>query len=167
MLHVCDLSCDIGLVKTDDEILSLISRIRPRVIAIDSPLSYARSGSFRMCDLEARRRGFMVLPLSMPSMAKLTARGVRLKQRLCEKGYEVIEVFPTGAFRALGLTPPKRDLAKAIEGLRSLGLRISDIGSVHEVDAVMAAYVAYLYVKGEVELLGDSSEGVIVMPKRR
>lgn len=161
-----DMSCRTGMARRDEELLGLALSARPRVIAIDAPLSFAADGGpFRRCDLEARRRGFMVLPLSMPSMARLTARGIRLKTALEERGFEVIEVFPTGGFRALGIEPSKRGVGKSLEGLRSIGLRLEEVKSVHELDAVMAAYTAYKYFVGEVEVLGDLAEGVIVIPR--
>ncbi len=166
ILSSCDMSCKTGIVRGDDEILRLVLDVKPRVIAIDSPLSFAIDGKpFRACDLEARRRGFMVLPLNMPSMAKLTMRGIKLKNKLQELGFEVIEVFPTGAFKALNIPPPKRGFKEAMEGLKMLGLKLSNVKSVHELDAAIAAYTAYKYVKGEVELLGDPQEGIIAMPK--
>ena len=161
-----DMSCETGIAKRDEELLRLALSARPRVVAIDAPLSFAADGGpFRRCDLEARRRGFMVLPLSLPSMARLTTRGIELKRLLEERGFEVIEVFPTGGFRTLGIVPPRREIDKALKGLRSMGLRIEGVESVHELDAVMAAYTAYKYFVGEVEVLGDPTEGVIVFPR--
>lgn len=167
VLYSEDLLCETGIIRSDKEIMELASKVWPKVIAIDSPLSYALRGrSFRECDIEARRRGFMVLPLSMPSMARLTERGIKLKENLKKAGFEVIEVFPTGGFKALGIKPPKRGFEETLVGLRNLGLRICGVKSVHELDAVMAAYTAYKYFKGEVEVLGDVKEGFIVIPKR-
>jgi predicted nuclease with RNAse H fold len=161
-----DMSCKTGIAKKDEELLGLALSARPRAIAIDAPLSFAANGGpFRRCDLEARKRGFMVFPLSMPSMAKLTMRGVQLKRAFEERGFEVIEVFPTGGFKALGIEPPKRGMDKALEGLKRLGLRFEGVKNVHELDAVMAAYTAYKYFKGEVEVVGDSAEGIIVIPR--
>lgn len=166
VLSSIDMLCVTGVVKRDEEVLELALKIEPKVIAMDSPLSYAiNGGSFRKCDLEARKRGFMVLPLSMPSMAKLAERGVKLRGELEKAGFEVIEVFPTGGFRALGIKPPKKGFNDALAGLRKLGLKLCDVKSVHELDAVMAAYIAYKYFKGEAESIGDPVEGIIVVPR--
>lgn len=165
-LSSSDMVCVTGVVKNDEEIVEIALSIKPKVIAVDSPLSYALGGgSFRKCDLEAKRRGFMVLPLSIPSMAKLTERGVKLRERLEGAGFEVIEVFPTGGFKALGIRPPKKRFEEALSGLRRLGLKLHSVKSVHELDAIMAAYTAYKYFKGEVEIFGDPAEGIIVIPR--
>lgn len=161
-----DFECLTGIVKSDEEILNLAS-VNPKVIAMDSPLSFPLSDKpFRKCDLEARRRGFLVLPLNMTSMKRLTMRGIKLKKVFNEMGFQVIEVFPTGAFLSLNITPPKRDLKKAIRGLRELGLVFSNEKTIHELDAMISAYVAYKYYRGEVEILGDDEEGTIIIPKR-
>ncbi|MEM4576466.1 MAG: DUF429 domain-containing protein [Candidatus Nezhaarchaeales archaeon] len=167
ILHSKDLLCETGVVRSDEEIMELALKTWPKVIAIDSPLSRALRGCpFRGCDLEARKRGFMVLPLSMPSMTRLTERGIKLKESLGKAGFNVIEVFPTGGFKALGIKPPKRGFEEAVAGLKGLGLKICSVRSVHELDAVMAAYTAYKYFKGEVEVLGNVKEGFIVIPKK-
>ncbi|MCS7097744.1 MAG: DUF429 domain-containing protein [Candidatus Methanomethyliaceae archaeon] len=156
--------CHTGIIKTDEEILEL-AKVNPSIIAIDSPLSFSLKGSpFRVCDLEARRRKFMVLPLNIPTMKNLTIRGIKIKREFNSMGFKVIEVFPTGAFKAMNIIPPKKDLERAIEGLRKLGLIFSGKKTIHELDAIISAYVAYKYFKGEVELLGIDEEGIIVIP---
>ncbi|MDH5806896.1 MAG: DUF429 domain-containing protein [Candidatus Methanomethylicaceae archaeon] len=161
-----ELECITGIVKTDEEILNL-ANINPKIIAIDSPLSFSLNNKpFRICDLEARRKGFFVLPLNIISMKKLTIRGIKLKKEFNKMGFQVIEVFPTGAFLALNIIPPKKDIKKAIKGLRELGLIFSNEKTIHELDAMISAYVAYKYYKGEVEVLGNNEEGTIIIPKK-
>lgn len=162
-----ELECTTGIIKSDEEILNL-AKVNPKIIAIDSPLSFSSNNKpFRICDLEARRRGYFVLPLSMKTMEKLTIRGIKLKRDFNRMGYQVIEVFPTGAFLALGIIPPKKNIEKAIKGLKELGLVFSNEKTIHELDAIVSAYVAYKYYKGEVEVLGNNEEGTIVIPKKR
>lgn len=161
-----EFECITGIIKSDEEILDL-AYVNPKIIAIDSPLSFSLNNKpFRTCDLEARKRGFFVLPLSMTAMKKLTARGIKLKKEFNEMGYQVIEVFPTGAFLALNIIPPKKSIEKTIKGLRELGLIFSNDKTIHELDAMISAYVAYKYYKGEVEILGNAEEGTIVIPKK-
>ena len=39
-----DLSCETGIVMRDEELLELALSVRPRVVAIDAPLSLAANG---------------------------------------------------------------------------------------------------------------------------
>ncbi|MCC6013809.1 MAG: DUF429 domain-containing protein [Candidatus Verstraetearchaeota archaeon] len=159
-----ELLCKTGVIKKDNEIIKLAYENKPIVISIDSPLSFSKNGkAFRLCDIEARRRGFMVLPLNIPSMKLLTLRGIRIKEELSKMGFEVIEVFPAGAFKSLNIPSPKRDFKKAIEGLKKIGLKFSNVKTIHELDAIISAYTAYKYYKKEVIILGDQ-EGTIVFP---
>ncbi|MDI9620067.1 MAG: DUF429 domain-containing protein [Candidatus Nezhaarchaeota archaeon] len=166
VLSACSMSCDAGLLRFDEEVINLALSLKPKVVAVDSPLSMPKGGgAFRFCDLEARRRGFKVLPLSLPGMLRLARRGIKLGEALRDVGCDVIEVFPTGAFVALGIASPKKDFEGSLKGLLRLGLRLGNVRSIHELDAAMSAYVAYKYFKGEVELIGDKCEGFIVLPK--
>jgi predicted nuclease with RNAse H fold len=160
-----ELLCKTGIIKKDSEIIKLAHENKPIVISIDSPLSFSKNGkAFRLCDIEARRRGFMVLPLNISSMKLLTLRGIRIKKELSGMGFEVIEVFPTGAFKSLNIPLPKRDFNKTIENLRKLNLKFDKVKTIHELDAIISAYTAYKYYKKEAIILGDQEEGTIVFP---
>jgi predicted nuclease with RNAse H fold len=37
----------------------------------------------------------------------------------------------------------------------------------HEIDAVLAALTAYLYMKNETETLGNKEDGYVIVPKRQ
>ena len=51
----------------------------------------------RECERELKRRGVNVYPCLIPSMQKLTARGIRLARSLRERGIPVIESYPGAA----------------------------------------------------------------------
>lgn len=170
-----DLSVKTGLIYGDQEILELTLSLRPSVVAIDAPLYLPkgrrsledRSGPhLRKCDEAMLRAGIRFFPVTLGPMRKLTARGMRLRARLEGSGFRVIEVYPGGAQDLLGIPRGKHSLNGLRGGLERLGLRglRSDL-SIHELDAVTAAYVGYLYLKGEYEALGDRDEGLIIMPK--
>jgi len=156
------------LARLDDELVGLAMRFRPKLIAIDAPLSLPAEGSssgFRLCDLELLRRGIRILPLNFGAMRELTERGIRLKERLELEGFKVIEVFPGGAQDVLGLPRKQKDLTKLKEGLKQLGLEgIEPDVSHDEVDAVTAAFVGWLWLNGFAELVSDGQGGGIVMP---
>ena len=161
-----DLSCELARAKLDDEILAFIQERRPKLIAIDAPLSFPAGGeNLRRCDRELVKMGVRPLPPGLGPMRMLTERGIRLRRVLEGLGYKVIEVFPTGAQKVLGL-PSKRDLKALRLGLISLGIKgIPEDVDVHLLDAVTCALVGASYLKGEFVKVGDEREGVIIMPK--
>ncbi len=86
-----DMKVETSLIYTDAEILSKISQIRPRVVAIDAPLSLPpgrksleeRNGNhLRECDRELLKKGIKFFPVTLGPMRKLTERGIRLKKIL-------------------------------------------------------------------------------------
>ena len=162
------LGCELARAGGDDEILSFIFSRSPRVVAIDAPLSFPRRGMFRVCELELRKLGARPLSPLLRSMKDLTARGIRLKKVLEDRGYEVIEVFPTGSRRFLGL-PPKRAGRKALlEALRAVGVKnIPSEADQHLLDAVICALIGLRYLRGEYLRVGDPEEGVIILPVPR
>jgi predicted nuclease with RNAse H fold len=118
----------------------------------------------RFCDRELLRRGIRFFPVTLGAMRSLTERGIRLKERLQGEGFRVVEVFPGGAQDVLGLPRKHHNLDGLREGLRRLGLRgIPDDATHDELDAVTAAYVGWLFLRGKAEVLGEEGDG-IVMP---
>lgn len=161
-----DLSCELAKAKLDNEILSFILEKSPSVIAIDAPLSFPAGGeSLRRCDRELMKMGVRPLPPVLGPMRMLTERAIKLKNALGEFGYRVIEVFPTGARKILGL-PSKRNLEALRLGLISLGIKgLPKEVNAHLLDAVTCAFIGVLYLKREFVRIGDEKEGVIIMPK--
>ncbi|MCD6444781.1 DUF429 domain-containing protein [Candidatus Bathyarchaeota archaeon] len=170
-----ELSAETGILYGDAEILKVVLEYRPSIVAIDAPLHLPRgrrsiedrSGPhLRECDRALLKAGIRFLPITLGAMRKLTVRGMRLKEKLESLGFEVIEVYPGGAQDVLGIPRGKHSLEGLRKGLARLGLKGLREGlTVHELDAATAAYVGYLYLKGEYAALGDESEGLIIMPK--
>jgi len=128
-----------GLAGEDGEVLRVASLARPRVVAIDAPLSLPEGGrGLRDVEVELRRRGYKLLPPLMGPMRLLTERGVRLSQAL---GAEVVEVHPLTSLRAMGLS--RRRVAEW------LGVEHGDL-----VDAAAAALTALAYLQGRYERIG-------------
>ncbi len=159
----------------DEEIVIATLAYKPLVVAIDAPLSLPRGRKslstrepihFRSCDLELRRRGIKFFPITLGPMRALTMRGITLKRKLEDLGFNVIEVYPGGAQDVLGLPRKSRDLNRLIDGLRSLGLiGLRDNITGDEADAVTCALVGLLYIDDKYEALGDVEEGQIIMPR--
>jgi hypothetical protein len=150
---------------------------RPEVVAIDAPLSLPpgrqENGDrpethFRECDLALRRRKIPLFPLTFGPMRELTRRGVTLKKKLEQLGFQVIEVYPGGAQDILGLPRAKKNRPALLAGLVKLGLAgLSPHCSIHELDAATGALVGMYFLKGEADIYGDATSGVIIMPPAR
>ena len=120
---------------------------------------------FRPCDRELLRRGIRFFPITLGPMRLLTERGIRLKRFLTRRGYSVIEVYP-GAAQDIWHTGRKQDgLSKLRKGLEKLGVNgLSKKMTGDELDAVTAALVGRLFLRGRAEVLGNFKQGAIVIP---
>jgi predicted nuclease with RNAse H fold len=99
-------------------------------------------------------------------MRVLTVRGIELKEKLENKGYRVVEMYPGGAQDVWGIPRARRDLQGLRRGLQRLGIKglkkdISD----HELDAVTGALVGLYFLQDKAEIYGNFVEGAILMPK--
>ncbi|MEM1986248.1 MAG: DUF429 domain-containing protein [Nitrososphaeria archaeon] len=174
LLYDCNVKTFI--LFSDEEILEKITTFDARLVAIDAPLSLPkgrknlddRSGPhLRECDRELLRRRIRFFPLTLGPMRKLTERGIKLKEVLKEKGYEVIEVYPGGAQDIWGFPRKNKNLEGLRKNLGNIGLNGNFEQMCHdELDAVTAALVGFLYLLGEYDEYGDRSEGTIIMPKK-
>ena len=156
------------LIYTDNEILEHVIHTRPKLIAIDAPLSLPKKGSLRKADKEMIRRGYRVFPPTLPSMKTLTLRAIKLNKLIAKKGYKAIEVHPTSTRKALNM--PSKDWEKIQTILKNIGLKgeiKTCVLTPHEIDAAVAALTAYLHMQGRTEALGDKEEGYIIIPKKQ
>jgi len=162
------------IVHTDQEIIHYVEKEKPTLIAIDAPLNLPpgrksmedKNGEhFRPCDRELLRRGIRFFPITLGPMRLLTGRGIRLKRVLTRRGYPVIEVYP-GAAQDIWHTGRKQDgLSKLCKGLQKLGVKgLNRKMSGDELDAVTAALVGQLFLRGKAEVLGNFKRGAIVIP---
>jgi len=164
------------IAYSDSEILEAAARLRPDIVAVDAPLTLpkgrrsledASGPHLRECDRALLRMGIRFFPVTLGPMRMLTARGMRLRRELEEMGLRVIEVYPGGAQDVLGIPRKSRGLDALRRGLESLGIRgLSEEMTGDELDAVTAAYVGLLYLRGEAVVLGGE-DGAIVMPRFR
>jgi predicted nuclease with RNAse H fold len=167
----------VGLVRTDEEVLSLASRWRPRFVALDAPLSWPSGldSRGRQCELQLAREGIGTFRTTRRTIIRpLIERGIALSTAVRGRGLEVIEIYPYGSkVRLFGRGIPKKTTVEGNAWLRRrLESLIPDLagheGSLthDELDAVVAAYTALLRDRGLSEDVGDASEGVICLPLR-
>lgn len=176
-------------VGSDDEIVVQVDHWQPHVIAIDAPLSLPAglccleetcscrplaSDGLKAAERELLALGFGLFRTTKRSIIKpMVYRAVKLRCALEEKGYAVLEVYPYASKVALfGKPVPKKTqpagriwlrsrLAEVIPSLASHNSLLSH----DELDALVAAYTAYLYQQGHAVALGDPNEGLIYLPK--
>ena len=164
-------------VHSDDDILSFIQNAKPALVAMDAPLGLPRGRKsleerspfhFRVSDLELRRRGIRFFPLTLGPMRMLTKRGMRLKKVIEKLGIPVIEIYPGAAQDIWKISRKQGGLARLRRGLEKIGLKgLAKDMNGDELDAVTGALVGRLYLQGRAEVLGDVTEGAIIVPRKQ
>ncbi len=169
------------IVTTDKEIIRETIQHDPDVISIDSPLGIpsgrcctkdsckCRSkGILRECERTLWRRGVRVFPCLLPSMQRLTERGMRLAKEFRKRGHTVIESYPGAAQDIMRIPRKKSSLDDLAAGLRAFGINGAWLtgGCSHdELDAITSAVVGYFYLSGNYEALGNEHEEWLIIPR--
>jgi len=146
---------------------------------IDAPLSLPRgrrtiedrSGPhLRACDRELLRLKLPFFPITLGPMRMLTVRGMRLARYLARDGTAVVEGYPGGAQDLWGIPRKKAGVSRLQQGLRAIGLGGDLLRrplTHDELDAVTIAWVGWTHLKGAGVLVGDPTEGVMLLPRTR
>jgi len=168
------LEADCFCLFKDKEILDLIEKEKPSLVAIDAPLSLPKGRKslkrkskihFRECDKELWKLNIKFFPITLGPMRKLTERGIRLR-KILEKKYKVIEVYPGASQDILKIPRKQKGLKKLKMGLEKLGIKILKKNpNNHELDAITCAFTGFLYLKGKYREIGNKKEGQIILPK--
>ncbi len=169
------------MIGTDDEIMAAIEEARPDLVSIDSPLSLPSGrirvedddpgrdefGIMRICERTLKRRGINVYPCLIPSMQRLTARGIHLAEALRKRGIPVIESYP-GAAQDIMNIPRKgagiEHLKKGLELFGVTGEYVRRKVTHDELDAITAAIVGVYFWAGKFEGLGTVEEDYLIVP---
>jgi len=150
-------------LKSDLDIEAFVLDMAPDLVSIDSPLSLPENPGkiYRDCELELKRRGIGVYWCLLPSMKNLTMRGISLANRLRAKNIQVIESYPGAAQDILNIPRKNKGVEKLASALAEYGI-VGNLDMTHdELDAVTAAIVGILYLKGDYEALG-----CLILPKK-
>lgn len=170
-------------LKTDDELIGETIACRPHVVSIDSPLSLPKGrttvedndpgrnefGIMRYCERLLKRRGVNVYPALIPSMQKLTARGMRLARTFRSRGIPVIESYP-GAAQDIMNIPRKRAgmefLEQSLAEFGVAGNYLLEPVTHDELDAITSAIVGVFFWCGRFERLGEEpySDEALIIP---
>jgi uncharacterized protein YprB with RNaseH-like and TPR domain/predicted nuclease with RNAse H fold/dephospho-CoA kinase len=170
-----------ALISTDDEIVARTLAAKPNLVSIDSPLSLPRGfrlnaqgniagkgNIMRFCERVLKKRGVNAYPALIPSMQKLTARGIRLANAFRSRGIPTIESYPGAAQDVMNI-PRKRASLELLEaGLAEFGIVggfLKNPVSHDELDAITSAVVGLFFWSGRFERLGPNQfgdEGLII-----
>ena len=170
-----------ALVASDTELVERTLSAKPFLVSIDSPLSLPagrltefdddpgrdKYGIVRQAERQLRKRGINVYPALLPSMQRLTRRGVELASSLRKQGVAVIESYPGAAQDILGIPRKKTSLRHLVEGLRRFGYESlqGELSVSHdELDAATSALVGQFMLAGYWEGLGSAEEDYLIVP---
>ncbi len=170
-----------AMIGSDDEMFARAVASRPALVSIDSPLSlpFGREhvedddpgrqqfGIMRQCERELKRRGINVYPCLLPSMQRLTGRGMRLAQRFRSVGIPVIESYPGAAQDIMGIPRKGVGVEFLRQGLADFGVRgpfIRTPVTHDELDAITSALVGSFFLSQRYEALGGPSEDALIIP---
>ncbi|OJY60554.1 MAG: hypothetical protein BGP16_05745 [Sphingobium sp. 66-54] len=169
-------------ISRDDDLVERTMAASPDLVSIDSPLCLPfgrqtvfdddptrdKFGIMRFCERELKRRGVNVYPSLLPSMQKLTARGIKLAGIFRSHGLPVIESYP-GAAQDVMRIPRKGAGEEWLKlGLKNFGIRGKYTTSkvTHdELDAITSALVGTFHLAELSEELGTANEPPLIIPR--
>jgi len=152
------------LIYDDEKIVDEAVISHPDVVSIDAPLSLPENPNriYRDCELELKRRGVGVYWCLLPSMERLTRRGIGLanilRHHFC---LQVIESYPGAAQDILGIPRKRKGVDVLATALLDFGILGNLSVSHDELDAITAALVGIYYLQGDYEALGT-----MIIPKK-
>lgn len=170
-----------AMLYSDDDIIKESTKYKPAVVSIDSPLSYPEGRCCAEKDCECRKYGITrycerllsafgigVYPCLIPSMVKLTTRGIRLAVKFRKAGFNVIESYPGVAQDVLAIRRKQNGLQHLKNGYRNFGLTgdyfVSESIKHDELDAIASALVGLFYINGQYVEIGNDKENYLIVP---
>ena len=164
---------------TPDQLLTLLEREQPDVIAIDAPSSFAKAGVARTAERELSARGIRLFFTPTQDVARSNPFyewmnvGMACFEAARAVGYRAdrsLEVFPhASAVVIRGTLPPLRS-SKARhrrDVLETVGVDTTSLRNLDDVDAALAALTGTIALEGGATHVGDPLEGTITLPTRR
>jgi predicted nuclease with RNAse H fold len=170
------LECKTKILYSNEEIIQEVEKVKPKVISIDAPLflplgrkslKNRKGPHLRECDRKLLEMKIKFFPLTLGPMRKLTERGILLRKIFEKKGYKVVETYPGAAQDILKIPRKNSGIEKVRRSLKKLGIK-GDVDkkniSADELDAIVCAYVGFLYLKKKFLALGNRKEGFMILP---
>jgi uncharacterized protein YprB with RNaseH-like and TPR domain/predicted nuclease with RNAse H fold len=171
-------------LSTDEDIVQATVAAKPHLVSIDSPLSLPTGrlspfdddpgrkefGIMRHSERVLKKRGINVYPALIPSMQRLTARGLKLADEFRKLGLPVIESYPGAAQDIMNIPRKRAGLPLLKQGLKEFGVRgtfITKDVTHDELDAITSAIVGLFFFAGRFERLGKDDEESLIIPDLR
>lgn len=162
-----------GILRSDEEVISLVGKEKPAIVAMDAPLSLPEGRRrieeknekhFRECDVMLRDMGIKFFPITIGPMRMLTKRGIELKKKIRKgnKKIKIIEVFPGATYDVYGVG--RKNKEEIAGWAKKFGVDVRNAKTQDELDAVACAITGKLYSQGKAILL-DGKDGAIAIPK--
>lgn len=165
----------------DNAILRAVLSAEPDIVSIDSPLCLPvgrsrvtdddptryEAGIMRVSERILKRRGINVYPCLLPSMQRLTERGIKLSREIRQHGIPVIECYPGAAQDIMGI--PRKGageewLKLGLSEFGVLGRFASEKLTHDELDAITCSLVGFFHLAGRTEALGGEGEEPMLVP---
>lgn len=155
----------------DKFLIKMVEEIQPEFIFLDAPLSLpgVYNNPKKFDDYFYRKGDKILKGMSPMFLGGLTARAMRLKQQFENQGIKVIEIYP--AIHAQRMELKSYNYKKQLQYIpdvisildHNLPLKVDwkSIKTWHQVDALLAYYAGFRYMKGDAESFGDVEEGAI------
>jgi uncharacterized protein YprB with RNaseH-like and TPR domain/predicted nuclease with RNAse H fold len=167
-------------LREDDDILQRIVDARPSLVSIDSPLCLPvgrtrvtdddpmrHFGIMRVSERILKRRGINVYPSLIPSMQRLTVRGIRLAGIIRSLGFPGIACYPGAAQDIMGIPRKGAGTEWLTLGMKEFGVtgQFTAIEPTHdELDAITCSLVGFFHLAGKTEALGGDGEEPMMVP---
>ncbi|MCJ8166381.1 hypothetical protein MKJ04_16160 [Pontibacter sp. E15-1] len=176
MLHQAQLQvwqCQKGQ-DADSWLLQLTADLQPKIMYMDAPLTlpgvYSQTPYAVSSDFFYRQADRELGAMSPMFIGGLTARAIKLRVQLAEKGVGLLETYPAALAKLLLQLPEgyKKSLAtlptcvESLQGLLPFPLKERP-QNWHQFDAILAWLSGYRHVMGQSVLYGDAKEGRIIV----
>jgi predicted nuclease with RNAse H fold len=158
------------ILHKDEEIIENVKKLKPKIVAIDAPLSLPKGRKdinekgphFRKCDLELKKFKIKFFPITLGPMRKLTERGIKLKNIFLKNNFKVIEVFPGAVYDMVKVN--RKDVSEIKKFLSNFFELEEKNYTLDELDAITCCLIAKFYLENKYIEIGDKEEGTIILP---
>lgn len=152
-------------------LINAVSTLKPKYIFLDAPLSlpgvYTMPNEYD--DYFYRQGDKLLKGMSPMFLGGLTARAMRLKETFSKQNINVFETYPAihaQRFELKKINYKKQlqylpDVVKKLQSRLPFSFDNQQITTWHHVDALLAFYSGFRFLKGVIESFGEEKEGVI------